>query len=1825
LIERDVVLMADNTIDVTLNGGGKDSLITVSLRRHIEVTAPVLAETKLTTTGQSDTFRRSFDAAEITGDFRLIVVNGPGGAAQIKSGSIVLNGTEVVSKQELKSGIAKLVKIVTLEAVNELVASTQSDGAGAAISVAVVQSLIDTTGPVLILTGLTDGQVVPSSSLAVAGTVTDVSGIASLTVNGNAVTPAAGGAFQTSLPLVAGPNALTVVATDCEGNVTRRDLTIVLSTGPAVTILTPAANAISSTAAVVLSGTASGGVTAVTANGTAMTLTGNTWSGNLTLPADGVHTITVTGTAGNIAAATASVQITVDTTKPAVAIGYPDSAMRFAAPLQVSGPVTDATSGIAGVTCDGGAAQIVGDMFQCGVTLQPGANTMVVVATDKAGHTSEARKTIEYFVDSAPPTISAVITPAPNGAGWVGSTAEVSFVCTDDSAGGAECSQTFLLFSDGAAQRVTGTATDAGGNTATATVFVNIDNGDPAVVIDQGVEAFGGETLRLTGTAFDGVSGVAGVSCNGVAATMNGNAFDCTVTLTERVEVVDVVVTDLAGNYNKAGVVATRDVEAPVVEIVSPASALVTNDRIVAFDVAVSDDDRIASVKINGVDAFRNGELYSAEVPLSVGSHEVTVEARDRVGNTGTAAATVQVLDRFAIEITTPADFAVVRASSVTVIGTVAGTVTTLDVNGVAAQVSGGTFTAPNVPLAQGRTVVTATAGTPAGQVVTSSINLYRDSIPPRVEVYSPEQGEVSAFGTISVSGMVDDIVIGTINSGQVQVTVNGVAATVANRAFIARDVTLQPGGGGNTLAIVATDQAGNTSTSTRTVYFEPNRPRIVVVSGDGQTAPIRSELPSPLRLRAVNATGAPVANLEVDVAIVQNDGTLTAADQTGRSITVTTDAAGEATFRWTLGGRAGAGNHRLLASAVGYGFGHFHAVGQTGSPAMVVVDSGTNQFGVSGERLPRPLVAVVVDDGSNRLAGRDVRFDVVEGGGSFEGGASTIVVPTDSDGRAWVTPILGPGSGSDNNRFSASLAGVDQVAVFSATGRPAGPPEQTRLSGVVVDNSNIPIAGVTLRIDETTRSTTTNAQGQFAFDAAPVGYVKLIVDGSTAQRDGTWPMLEFVMYTNAGQDNTIGMPIYLLPIDVTRGIQVTETTGGTLTFPELPGFSLKVAPGSALFPNGSRAGTVSATLVHADKMPMTPGFGQQPRFIVTIQPPGVHFDPPAAMTLPNLDGMAPGEITEMYSFDHDLGQFVAIGTGTVSEDGSTIESDPGVGIIKGGWHCGGNPNPTGTSSCLTVRAEVVLDPPEPSPSAMSVSTESARAPRRVVSNAVASTKVASVGGCAKITAYGLPVLPGLVYTGWEFLANPIGATWVTNAACNGTPSCSAVIRANSPGTVWVRVKYTNGGTSSTTEDVQIQFVRLVPSVTEVKFVGDTVINRDQPSAAIKVVPVPDLVWSATATTPAEPVLIMPGDDVDIVAKFAINPPLPATMLGVLFEASIPGKGKWSGTANVPAGASEVTVNLKEGGWTATPTSQNHGPLAIHFSAHPASLISVCPQTISAGLANVPFFSTLGRLSTSVFLSTLHIATDGPVATTSGQGFSKVWAKFSSRSVKSWEGSTRPLIYYPAGKGFDFTVPGSEEELLKAPDGGGRCGAFAPLMASALVMNGVTSTLVVVDPSAGMRSMLVKNWTAVATTFPAEPLFKWRFKVSPNSGGYDIGMVPAPGPGANRYGDLRSDSGAPGQNESTPAEKAHYNHAILKVNGLYYDSSYGLTYSNQLDFQSQAIWGYTIRDSGGTASESFARQVGTDTIVRFSEIATYAPVVVPPPAPVKPPAPQERQ
>jgi hypothetical protein len=668
------------------------------------------------------------------------------------------------------------------------------------------------------------------------------------------------------------------------------------------------------------------------------------------------------------------------------------------------------------------------------------------------------------------------------------------------------------------------------------------------------------------------------------------------------------------------------------------------------------------------------------------------------------------------ITITTPTNLDYRNTTPILVNGVLGSAGAAVRINGVEASVSGTTWTA-QVPILEGTNTLTAVATYPAGTVSTASVQVTLDTTPPRLSITTPNDGATTTAATVDVSGIVNDIVVGTVNPLQATVTVNGVPAQVSNRSFLAAGIPVALGT--NTIQAVATDRGGNAATASVTLLRTPQTAGAITrVSGNNQSAPVGVLLTAPLVVAVTNALGQPAAGVPVVFRVVENSGAVVDGASSGGSLAVVTNAQGQASVGFRLGTRSGVGNNVVEATAAGFeGTATFTHSGTATAAQKIVVDTGNGQTGAVGQPLPLPFVAIVTDAGYNRLAGVPVTFTVRQGGGSLGAGRTTVTTASDGDGRVAVTLTLGMQEGQDNNVVEATFPGNPALpAAFLASGRVPANPALTAVTGVVLDNANGPIPGVTMRLFRTHQNTglpeqvsdpvQTGPAGQFTIRPAPVGAFKLMADGSTAP-NGPWPTLEFDVVTIAGQTVDVGLPIYLPVLDAANQLCVSETTGGTLTLPQVPGFRLTVAAGAATFPGGSRTGCISVTPVNGDKVPMSPGFGQQPRFVVTIQPVGTHFSPAAQITLPNVDGLAPRAVTEMYSYDHDLASFVSIGTGTVSEDGSVITSDPGVGVIKAGWHCGGNPNPTGSAgtcpTCYTCQGTQCVPtssgtPPQTSP-----------------------------------------------------------------------------------------------------------------------------------------------------------------------------------------------------------------------------------------------------------------------------------------------------------------------------------------------------------------------------------------------------------------------------------------------------------------------------------------------------------------------------------------------
>ena len=628
------------------------------------------------------------------------------------------------------------------------------------------------------------------------------------------------------------------------------------------------------------------------------------------------------------------------------------------------------------------------------------------------------------------------------------------------------------------------------------------------------------------------------------------------------------------------------------------------------------------------------------------------------------------------VTIVQPTSLITVGSSPITINGTLDDPNARLTVNGVPVVHSNGQF-AVEVALEEGANTIIARAIDNQNHEGLATISVSLDKTPPQVTVQAPVVGQTVYTDRIAVSGLVNDIVRGAITEDDAVVNVNGITATVANRFYLAENVPLVEGV--NTITVTASDAVGNIGNHSITVtYAVQHNDVISLVSGQAQNAPINTTLEAPLRVK-LTRDEQPVADKTVIFRVIEGDGVLQpGSDDAAAGALVQTDANGEAQVSFQLGSRAGQGNHRVRARAVGFtGETIFHASASYGTGDKIGVIAGNNQRGSVRQPLPQPMVVAVTDTGANLIPDAEVEFSVSVGSGAFANGETSYRTKTDKDGRAVAQFTLGSETGLDRQRIAVSLLGTAAVAGFTASGFVPDDPGKTRINGVVLDNQDQPLENVTLRIEGTTREAVTDAQGQFTITEAPVGPVHLLADGSTTTREGEWPTLSYALVTVPGVLNPLSTPIYLVELNTQNAVSV----GGadtTLILSEMPGFSLKVKAGSVTFPDGSKQGKLSVTAVNANKIPMPPPNGMQPQFIVTIQPHGARFDPPAELTLPNVDGHLPGAEVEMYSYDHDLEEFVTIGLGTVNKEGTVITSNPGVGVIKAGWHCGSQPGGSG-------------------------------------------------------------------------------------------------------------------------------------------------------------------------------------------------------------------------------------------------------------------------------------------------------------------------------------------------------------------------------------------------------------------------------------------------------------------------------------------------------------------------------------------------------------------
>jgi PKD repeat protein len=247
---------------------------------------------------------------------------------------------------------------------------------------------------------------------------------------------------------------------------------------------------------------------------------------------------------------------------------------------------------------------------------------------------------------------------------------------------------------------------------------------------------------------------------------------------------------------------------------------------------------------------------------------------------------------------------------------------------------------------------------------------------------------------------------------------------------------------------------------------------RLIIISGDGQTAASGSPLPAPLVVRLIDAEGNGVDRTAVAWVVAIGGGNATPDNST-------TDSEGLASGQWTLGETLGP--QRLDAVVSGVGVASFNATATAGAPASLFIATQPSSSARNGVPFERQPVIQIRDARGNdvALAGVPVSVEIASGGGELSG---TRVRNTDAAGRATFTDLAIAGDpGPRTLDFTASgyakatSSPINITAVATITTITSDSPDPSVAGSVVTVNfgvtspAGIPAGSVTVSITGST------------------------------------------------------------------------------------------------------------------------------------------------------------------------------------------------------------------------------------------------------------------------------------------------------------------------------------------------------------------------------------------------------------------------------------------------------------------------------------------------------------------------------------------------------------------------------------------------------------------------------------------------------------------------------------------------------------------------------------------------------------------------------------
>ncbi|HEY0459611.1 MAG TPA: hypothetical protein VGC97_10775, partial [Pyrinomonadaceae bacterium] len=533
-------------------------------------------------------------------------------------------------------------------------------------------------------------------------------------------------------------------------------------------------------------------------------------------------------------------------------------------------------------------------------------------------------------------------------------------------------------------------ATDSSGNQTQVALNVTRDSISPVLTVEQPLDNsfYKTPTLTVSGTIADQT--VTSVVINGVAAALSGNNFTANVSIIEGSNSITAIATDASGNSTQVVRQIVRDTIAPGLSIHEPLNETITANSTVPVTGTFSDAN-LVEIRINGVTAILSGDTFSATAPVIEGPGLVIVTAVDAAGNETSKERKITSATSLTMELQEPAEQFVTNSKSVRVAGSVSGIGVQVTVNGASFETVGGYMFGGDLELNEGSNIVRVKATDITGRTQEITRTVIVDTTAPVFSEISPAEGTLIDAATTTLSGKVTDLTTVTLEINDSPVTVD------ANGNFTIPDFSVAEGT--NSVQIISRDQVGNSEKTD--LSFQ----------GKDRTAPSAAAI-FPFSQETVMSFITLEGRAEPGTVLTINGGTepATAEAAYGSGLFFANVKLANGVNTLSIIARDRAGNDSPVTT--------FNI---TSDPAKVIppqqpvkINIATNdvQKGLTGQLLPRPLIARVTDKAGAPVALVPVTFSVVYGDGQLVGGTTRITVATDAEGQANASFLAGTKTG---------------------------------------------------------------------------------------------------------------------------------------------------------------------------------------------------------------------------------------------------------------------------------------------------------------------------------------------------------------------------------------------------------------------------------------------------------------------------------------------------------------------------------------------------------------------------------------------------------------------------------------------------------------------------------------------------------------------------------------------------------------------------------------------------------------------------------------------